>query len=61
MIDERGWTKPNEKGEYEIGEGTSAVIFKALLVMLHANLIVVWTQLSCWQLPVHCNDRDAYL
>lgn len=32
MIEERGWTKPNDKGEYEVTEGVSACIFKALLV-----------------------------
>ncbi|CAK8694116.1 BTB/POZ domain-containing protein 10-like [Clavelina lepadiformis] len=31
MIDERGWTKPNEKGEYEIAGLVSAHVFKALL------------------------------
>ncbi|XP_078480989.1 BTB/POZ domain-containing protein 10 [Ciona intestinalis] len=31
MIDDRGWTKPNADGEYEIRELVSAYVFKALL------------------------------
>ena len=32
MMEERGWTKPNDNGEYEVTEGVSACVFKALLV-----------------------------
>jgi len=31
MIDDRGWTKPNDRGEYEISEPIASHVFKALL------------------------------
>merc|ERR1719427_1744399 len=31
MLNDRGWTKPNERGEYEIAVPISSLVFKAIL------------------------------
>lgn len=31
MLNDRGWTKPNERGEYEMSVPISAIVFKAIL------------------------------
>lgn len=47
-------TRPNERGEYEVAEGISAVVFKAILV-IH-NLFLIFN----YEFIMEINFRDFF-
>lgn len=50
-------TRPNERGEYEVADGISATVFRAILVMTSSNSMELVTFLFR---PLLCRDHHPY-
>lgn len=59
---EHNFTRPNEKGEYEVAEGISSTVFRAILVSLSPSSrcvsLMVEPQLKVLQM-LHINEAVA--
>ena len=61
---DNNFTRPNERGEYEVAEGYSATVFRAILVsflkltIFRTILVSLWFKELCW--PVKSTDTTGY-